>query len=142
MIEVSARNAGVHSASWKEAVAVAVASQAMTVSSLRPLVDRWLAQDLLPDCETLLKLASSSACGSEPGLVPACRRYAWRVSNAAYTVTEEEIRRLHALGLSDAMVLDLTLGPALFSALAIVEPLVAAVAPKSVSAERSTEANT
>jgi hypothetical protein len=51
------------------------------------------------------------------------------VTNAAYTITDEQIRGLHHLGLSDAEVLDITLAVALFSALAIVEPLIMATAP-------------
>ena len=59
----------------------------------------------------------------------ACRRYSWQVANAAYTISDEQIRKISALGLSDAELLDLTLAAALFSALAIIEPISAAVAP-------------
>ena len=52
-----------------------------------------------------------------------------QVANAAYTITDEQIRKLSALGLSDAELLDLTLATAAFSALAIIEPISAAVAP-------------
>jgi hypothetical protein len=54
------------------------------------------------------------------------------VANAAYTISDEQIRKLSALGLSDAELLDLTLATALFSALAIIEPISAAVAPGQV----------
>jgi hypothetical protein len=53
------------------------------------------------------------------------------VANAAYTISDEQIGKLLALGLGDAELLDLTLAAALFSALAIIEPISAAVAPKS-----------
>ena len=127
MIEVNARNPGVRVELWKEAIAIAVASRATSDSGLIPMVDGWLAQGSLPDSATLLALAASPGSTSAHGLASACRRYAWRVANAAHAVSDEEIGRLHALGLSDANVLDLTLGSALFSALAIVEPLIAAV---------------
>ena len=79
------------------------------------------------DSATLLDLSVLPGSTSGPGLASACRRYAWRVSNAAHTVSDEEIGGLHSLGLSDAEILNLTLGWALFSALALVEPLIVAV---------------
>jgi hypothetical protein len=51
------------------------------------------------------------------------------VANAAYTISDEQIRRLSALGLLDAELFDITLATSLFSALAIIEPISAAVAP-------------
>jgi alkylhydroperoxidase family enzyme len=57
------------------------------------------------------------------------RRYAWQAANAAYTISDDQIHKIRALGLSNAELLDLTLATALFSALAIIEPLSAAVAP-------------
>jgi hypothetical protein len=51
------------------------------------------------------------------------------VANAAYTISDEQIGDILALGLSDAELLDLTLATALFSALAIIEPISAALAP-------------
>jgi hypothetical protein len=51
------------------------------------------------------------------------------VANAAYTISDEQICRISALGLLDAELFDLTLAAALFSALAIIEPISAAVAP-------------
>jgi hypothetical protein len=53
------------------------------------------------------------------------------VANAAYTISDEQIRKLSALGLGEAELLDLTLATSLFSALAIIEPISAAVAPKT-----------
>jgi hypothetical protein len=50
------------------------------------------------------------------------------VANAAHTITDEQIRKMSALGLQDAELLDLTLATALFSALAIIEPISAASA--------------
>ena len=61
----------------------------------------------------------------------ACRRYAWQVANAAYTISDEQIGKMSALGLGDAELFDLTLAAALFSALAIMEPISAAAAPKT-----------
>jgi hypothetical protein len=143
MIEVNSRDFGVQPDLWKQAVAIATTSNAMLDSSLRPTVARWLGQDSLSDLEMLRAPAATRECDGDSSLVTACRRYAWRVSNAAYTVTDEEIAGLHALGLSDAEVLDLTLGSALFSALAIVEPLVAAVTAITISGrERPTDTNT
>jgi hypothetical protein len=55
------------------------------------------------------------------------------VSNAAQTITDEQIRGLHDLGLSDAEVLDLTLAVALFSAMVIVEPMILAKGPTDPS---------
>jgi hypothetical protein len=55
------------------------------------------------------------------------------VASAAHTITDEQIQNLSALVLSDAEILDLTLAAALFSALAIVEPLSAAVAPMPIA---------
>jgi alkylhydroperoxidase family enzyme len=48
------------------------------------------------------------------------------VSNAAYSVTDEAICTLHGIGLSDPEILDLALAASLFSALAVVEPLIMA----------------
>jgi hypothetical protein len=59
------------------------------------------------------------------------------VANAAYTITDEQIRKISAHGLSDAELFDLTLATAVFSALAIIEPISAAVAPIPI-AEGST----
>jgi hypothetical protein len=57
------------------------------------------------------------------------------VSNAAYTITDEQIRKLSALGILDAELLDLTLATSLFSALAIIEPISAAVPPILIAGE-------
>jgi hypothetical protein len=129
MIEVNVATAGVRFDLLKEAAAIAVASRAMSGSGLNRAVDQWLSQASLPDSNTLLSWAAPSGIASDSGLVSACRRYAWQVANAAYTITDAQIRKIRALGLSDAELLDLTLATALFSALAIIEPLCAAVAP-------------
>jgi hypothetical protein len=126
MLEANVMGAGVHFDLWKEAVAIAVASRAMPGSCLRKVVDPWLPQGSLPDSTTL-----RTGAASDSDLVSACRRYAWQVANAAYTISEEQIRKLSELGLSNAELLDLTLATALFSALAIIEPISAAVAPKT-----------
>jgi hypothetical protein len=129
MIEVNVEDSGIRPDLWKDAVAVAVSSRAMFDSGLLPFVDLWLSRASLPDARMLLSMAAATGTASEPDLVSACRRYAWLVSNAAYTVTDEQIHELHALGLSDAEVLDLTLAVALFAGLAIVEPLIRAASP-------------
>jgi hypothetical protein len=129
LIEVNATNAGVRFDLWKEAAAIAVASRAMSGSGLSRAVDRWLPQGSLPDSNTLRSWAAPPGVASDSGLVSACRRYAWQVANAAYTITDEQIRKISALGLPDAEILDLALATALFSALAIIEPISAAVAP-------------
>jgi alkylhydroperoxidase family enzyme len=128
----------------KEAAAIAVASRAMSGSGLSRAAEEWLSQGSLPDSNTLLSRAAPSGVASDSDLVSACRRYSWQVANAAYTVSDQEIRKLSALGLSDAELLDLTLVTSLFSALAIIEPISAAVAPTplapavEVAAETST----
>lgn len=115
MLEANVADSGVHSDLWKEAAAIAVASRAMPGSGLSRAVAPWSRQSSLPDSS----------------LASACRRYSWQVANAAYTISEEQIRELSALGLEDAEILDLTLAAALFSALAIIEPIGVAVAPKT-----------
>ena len=132
MIKVNVTSAGVRFDLWKEAAAIAVASRAMSGSGLSKAADHWLSQGSLPDSNTLLSWAAPSGVASDSGLVSACRRYAWQVANAAYTISDEQIRKIRALGLSDAELLDLTLATALFSALAIIEPLSAAVAPITI----------
>ena len=129
MIEVNLTCAGVRFDLLKEAAAIAVASRAMSGSGLSRAVEAWLSQGSLLDSNTLLSRAAPSVVASDSGLVSACRRYSWQVANAAYTISDQQIRKLTALGLSDAELLDLTLATALFSALAIIEPISAAVAP-------------
>jgi hypothetical protein len=133
MIEVNVTSAGVRSDLLKEAAAIAVASRAMSGSGLGRAVDQWLSRGSLPDSSTLLSCAARGGGVSDSGLVSACRRYSWQVANAAYTVSDEQIRKMSALGLSDAELLDLTLATALFSALAIIEPIGAAVAAQRAS---------
>jgi alkylhydroperoxidase family enzyme len=82
----------------------------------------------LPDSSTFLASVALSGVASDSGVVPASRRYSWQVANVAYTISDEQIRKITALGLSDAELLDLTLASALFSALAIIETISAAVA--------------
>lgn len=113
---------------WKEAAAIAVASRAMPGSGLSRAVDRWLPPESVSDPHTLRSWAARPGVAFGPCLVSACRRYAWQVANAAYTITDEQVRNLSVLGLRDAEIMDLTLASALFSALAIIEPISAAVA--------------
>jgi hypothetical protein len=133
MLEANVTSARVHFDLLKEAVAIAVASRAMPGSGLRRAVDPWLPQGSLPDSTTLRTWADPSGVASDSDLVSACRRYAWQVANAAYTISDEQICKMSALGLGDAELLDLTLATALFSALAIIEPISAAV---SANADR------
>jgi hypothetical protein len=135
MIEANVTRAGVCINLLKEAAAIAVASRAMSGSGLSKAVDHWLSQESLPDSNTLRSWAARSGATSDSCLVSACRRYSWQVANAAYTISDEQICKIRALGLSDAELLDLTLATALFSALAIIEPFSAAVAPSRPSAE-------
>jgi hypothetical protein len=139
MIEVNVTRAGVRFDLLKEAAAIAVASRAMSGSGLSRAVEEWLSQASLPDSNTLLSWAAPSRVAIDSGLVSACRRYSWQVANAAYTVTDQQIRNLSALGLSDAEILDLTLATAVFSALAIIEPLSAAVAPIPITREQRSQ---
>ena len=130
MIDANVTSASVRSDLLREAVAIGVASRAMPGSGLSRAVDTWLPQESLPDSTTRRAwLAPSVAADSD--LVSACRRYSWQVANAAYTITDEQIRKISALGLSDAELLDLTLATSLFSALAIIEPISEAVAPNA-----------
>jgi alkylhydroperoxidase family enzyme len=126
-------SAGVRLDLLKEAAAIAVAARAIPDSDLNRAVEQWLPPGSLPASLPDSKIPRSGAAPSggdaELTLVSACRRYAWQVANAAYTITDEQIREIRALGLSDAELLDLTLATALFSALAIIEPISAAVAP-------------
>ncbi len=133
MIEVNVTSAGVRFDLLKEAAAIAVASRAMRDSGLSRAVDQCLSQGSLPDSNTLLSWATPSGAASDSDLVSACRRYSWQVANAAYTISNEQIRKISALGLSDAELLDLTLATALFSALAIIEPISAAVTAQPAS---------
>jgi hypothetical protein len=133
MMEVNLTSAGVRFDLFKEATAIAVASRAMSGSGLNSAVDQWLFHGSLPDSNTLLSWAEPSGVAADSGLVLACRRYAWQVANAAYTISDEQIKKLSALGLSDAELLDLTLATAVFSALAIIEPISAAVAPLPIA---------
>lgn len=133
MLEANLTSAAVHSDLWKEAVGIAVASRAMPGSGLTTAVDQWLSHGSLPDSSTLRSWAALTDASSGSSLVSACRRYAWQVANAAYTITDEQIRKLSALGLLDAELFDLTLATAMFSALAIIEPISAAVLPISAA---------
>lgn len=128
ILEVNIASAGVRTDLLKEAAAIAVASRAMPGSELSRAVDQWLSQESLPDSSTLHSWAATSLVAADADMVSACRRYSWQVANAPYTISDEQIRKMSALGLSDAELLDLTLATALFSALAIVELIGAAVA--------------
>ncbi len=131
MLEVNVTSAEVRFDLLKEAVAIAVASRAMPGSGLRRAVEPWLPQGSLPNGSTPRTGADPSGVASDSDLVSACRRYAWQVANAAYTITDEQIGKMSALGLGDAELFDLTLAAALFSALAIIEPIGAVVAPNT-----------
>ncbi|QEH32702.1 hypothetical protein OJF2_11810 [Aquisphaera giovannonii] len=134
MIEVNLTSHGVHPDLMKEAMGIAVASRAMPGSPLAAMVDQWLSRSSLADGVTLRTLAAPSGIAAGTDLASASRRYAWRVANAAYTITDEEVSSLAALGLSDAELFDLTLAAAVFSALAIIEPISTAVAPVPAAA--------
>jgi hypothetical protein len=131
MLEANVTSAGVRFDLLKEAAAIAMASRAMPGSGLSRAVDQWLPQGSLPDSNTLRTWADPSGVASDSGLESACRCYAWQVANVAYTISDEQIRKLSALGLGDAELLDPTLATSLFSALAIIGPISAAVAPKT-----------
>jgi hypothetical protein len=130
MIEVNITSARVRSDLLKEAAAIAVASRAMPGSGLSRAVDQWLSQESLPDSNLLRSWAAATGGATNSDLVSACRRYSGRVANAAYTVTDDHLHNLSALGLSDAERLDLTLASSVFSALAIIETISAAVSPQ------------
>lgn len=125
MLEVNVDSAGVRSDLLKEAVAIGVTSRAMPGSVLSRAVDQWLPRE---------SRATLSDFAADSNLVSECRRYLWQVANAAYTITDEQVAKLSALGLSDAELLDLTLATAIFSALSIIEPMSAAFAPAFVTA--------
>jgi hypothetical protein len=129
IVEANLASAGVHPNLLKEAAGIAVASRAMPGSGLHAAVDEWLSRASLPNASTLRSWAAASGASSATDLVSACRRYAWQVANAAYTITDGQVRELAALGLSDAELFDLTLAASTFSALAIIEPIGAALAP-------------
>lgn len=130
MIEANVTCATVRPDLLREAAAIAVASRALPGSGLSRAVEHWLARGSSPDARTLLSSATHPGDVPASDLASACRRYAWRVASAAYTITDERIRNLSSLGLSDAEILDLTLAAAAFSALAIVESIGAAVVPE------------
>lgn len=134
MLEVNVSGARIRSDLLKEAVAIGVASRAMPGSNLSRMVDQWLPCEASSDSKSLRSWAAPSGSGSDLDLVSACRRYSWQVANAAYTIRDEQIRELLELGLTDAELLDLTLATALFSALAIIEPMSVAVPPVSTVA--------
>lgn len=131
LLEANVTSAGVRFDLWKEAAAIAVASRAMPGSGLSRAVAHWLPEGLLPDSTTLRSWAAPSGGAADSCLVSACRRYSWQVANAADTISEEQLAKMFALGLADAELLDLTLASAIFSALAIIEPISAAVAPNT-----------
>jgi hypothetical protein len=135
MVEANLTSAEVHPDLLKEAVGIAVASRAMPGSGLRTAVDQWLSRASLPSSGALRSRAAAPGDPSETDLASACRRYAWQVANAAYTITDDQIRRLAALGLSDAELFDLTLAASTFSALAIIEPIAAAAPTPMATAE-------
>jgi hypothetical protein len=105
----------------------------MPGSGLSRAVDKWLAHGSLPDSTTLRSWLAQPVVATDLDLVSACRLYSWQVANAAYTITDEQIRKISAHGLSDAELLDLTLATSLFSALAIIEPIREAVASNAIN---------
>lgn len=131
MIEVNLTSARVRFDLLKEAAGIAVASRAMPGFGLSRAANQWLCRGSLPDSSTLHSWAAPSGAVTGSGLASACRQYAWRVANAAYTISDEQIRKFSTLGLLNAELFDLTLITAIFSALAIIEPISAAVAPTS-----------
>jgi alkylhydroperoxidase family enzyme len=133
LIEVNFMTSGVRFDLLKEAAAIGVATRAKPGSNLSRAVDKWLAQESLPDSTTLRSWIAPSVLAYDLDLVSTCRRYSWQVANAAYTITDEQIRTISALGLSDAELLDLTLATSLFSALAIIESISEAVASNSIN---------
>lgn len=135
MLDVNVTHSRVRTDLMKEAIAIGVASRAMPGSALRKVFDQWLPTESSVDSKTLRAWAAPAGVGSESGLVSTCRRYAWQVANAAYTITDEQIHELSALGLSDAERLDLTLATSAFSALAIIEPISMAVAPAVIATD-------
>lgn len=137
IIEANLTSAEVHPNLLKEAAAIAVASRAAPGAGLRAAVDHWLSRSSLPNSGALRLSASRSRIAPGSDLGSACRRYAWQVSNAAYTITDDQIRTLAALGLSSAELFDLTLAAATFSALAVVEPISAAVSPARLPRDES-----
>lgn len=137
MLEVNVTGGAVRVELLKEAAAIAVASRAMPGSSLSRTVDSWLPPGSLPSSNAFRTRATPSGVASDWGLASACRQYAWQVANAAYTISDEQIHRIITLGLSEAELLDLTLAAALFSALAIIEPISAAVAPSQAGRRRA-----
>lgn len=134
MIEANVTSAAVRGDLLREAVAIGVASRSMPGSGLRRAVDQWLPPDTLADSKLRSWVAPPGVAG-DADLVSACRRYAWQVASAAHTISEEQIRKLYALGLSDAELLDLTLATAVFSALALIEPISAAAMRASIDAK-------
>jgi|GEM_PF-7084332 len=135
MLDVNVTHAQVSTDLLKDAVAIGVVSRSMPDSSLRSAFEKWLPREALRDSRALRAWAIPPGAKGTPDLVSACRRYAWRVANAAYTITDEQISELLALGLTDAELLDLTLATSAFSALAIIEPISRAVVSGSVAAE-------
>jgi alkylhydroperoxidase family enzyme len=131
MLEANVTTAGVRLDLLKEAAAIAVASRAMPGSGLSKAVHQWLPQGSLTDSNAFRTWAGASGVAAESSLESECRRYSWQVANAAHTISDEQIRKLSALGLADAELLDLTIAASVFSALAIIEPISAAVATNS-----------
>lgn len=129
MLEANITSAAVRLDLLKEAAAIAVASRAMPGSGLSRAADQWLSQGSLPDSDTLRSWATPRGVAADSELELAHRRYSWQVANAAYTITDEQISTISAFGLSDAELLDLTLATALFSGLAIIETIGAAILP-------------
>lgn len=137
MVESNITGARVRPDLLREAMAIGVTSRAMPGSGLLTAVEQWLPPGVLGDAKKLRAWAAPGGGASDANLATAARRYAWQVANAAYTITDEQILNLYTLGLSDAELLDLTVATAVFSALAIIEPIGAAVESASVAAGKT-----
>lgn len=137
MFETNLTSAAIHTDLLKEAAAIAASSRAVAGSGLASAIDHWLSRGPALHSTKLTPGAAPPGAAGDSPLASACRRYSWRVANAAYTISDEQIRELASLGLPDAELLDLALAGAVFSALAIVEAIGLAVAPPPVAARNT-----
>ena len=129
MFEASIQSSQVRCEFLKEAASIAVASRGISGSCLNQAVDRWVSQDSLSDANSNRESAAPSDDDPNSELGSAFRRYSWKVANAAYSIHDDHIREIAAFGIVEAELLDITLATAIFSAVAIIEPISAAVAP-------------
>ena len=96
--------------------------QGQGIVSIRILsmVDSWLRAASLPAAADLFQATVSENNAESPSAIR--RQNSLKIANSAHAITEVDVERMHAIGLSDGQVLDITLGTAIFSALVIVEP--------------------